>query len=232
MVRPIDIARKLNITTSALRHYETWGIVPPSERKENGYRVYTEEHAAYFECIRALNTGFGMGFVKEIMPLVQEKKFTEVLWLVNEKQAELHKEKEKTEKVIEVLELENPEKVHLKRQKNSYTIGEVAAALEVPTTALRHWENEGLIEPKRNQENGYRSYSKQDISKLLIIQTLRKAYFSIEIIREMVKEFDNNNITKAKKVAKDSLIYMDYLVEEQLKGQYYLYHLFKQVTET
>ncbi|SFL58321.1 DNA-binding transcriptional regulator, MerR family [Gracilibacillus orientalis] len=231
-MRPIDIARKLNITTSTLRHYETWGIVPQTERKENGFRIYTEEHVAYFECIRAMNTGFGMGFVKEIMPLIHEKKFTEVLWLVNEKQAELRKEKEKTEKVIEVLKLEDPEKVPLKKQKNSYTIGEVAVALDLPTTVLRHWEKEGLIEPKRDEENGYRSYSKKDISKLLIIRTLRKAYFSIQIIREMIKEFDNNNITKAKKVAKDSIIYMDYLVEEQLKGLYYLYKLFKQLNKT
>ncbi|MGP4039754.1 MerR family transcriptional regulator [Gracilibacillus sp. D59] len=229
MVRPIDIARKLNISTSALRHYESWGIVPRSIRKENGYRVYTEEHVAYFVCIRALNTGFGMGFVNKIMPLVQKRKFTEVLWLVNEKQADLHKEKEKTEKVIEVLEIEVAEKIPVRKQKEFYTIGEVAEALDVPTTALRYWEKEELIEPNRDKVNGYRRYTKSDISKLLIIRTLRKAFFSIEIIREMIKEFDNNNITKAKKVAKDSLIYMDYLVEEQLKGQYYLYKLFEQV---
>jgi len=60
-VRPIDIARKLNISTSALRHYEDWGIIPPVERGANGYRVYTEVHVAYFECIRAMNAGFGMG---------------------------------------------------------------------------------------------------------------------------------------------------------------------------
>ena len=31
---------------------------------KNGYRIYTSEHEVYFECIRALNAGFGMDLVK------------------------------------------------------------------------------------------------------------------------------------------------------------------------
>lgn len=46
-LRPIDIARKLNISTSTLRHYESWGMLPPVQRSASGYRIYTEEHAAY-----------------------------------------------------------------------------------------------------------------------------------------------------------------------------------------
>lgn len=52
-LRPIDIAKKLDVGTSAMRHYEEWGIVPPAKRKPSGYRVYTEVHEAYFLCIRA-----------------------------------------------------------------------------------------------------------------------------------------------------------------------------------
>lgn len=51
IIRPIDIARRLNISTNALRHYEDWGIIPPVERGTNGYRIYTAEHVAYFECM-------------------------------------------------------------------------------------------------------------------------------------------------------------------------------------
>ncbi len=31
-LRPIDIAKKLDVGTSAMRHYEEWGIVPPAKR--------------------------------------------------------------------------------------------------------------------------------------------------------------------------------------------------------
>ncbi|MFS0838372.1 MerR family DNA-binding transcriptional regulator [Paenibacillus sp. 1P03SA] len=40
--RPVDIARKLNVSTSALRNYEAAGLVPPAERTAAGHRTYTE----------------------------------------------------------------------------------------------------------------------------------------------------------------------------------------------
>lgn len=64
------IATKSNISTSALKHYEAWGLIPTVERASNGYRIYTQEHESYFQCIRALKSGFGMDLVKEVMPRI------------------------------------------------------------------------------------------------------------------------------------------------------------------
>lgn len=58
-LKPKDIAKELQISTSALRHYESWGVVPSPERSENGYRLYTQTHLAYFRCLRAM-FGFGL----------------------------------------------------------------------------------------------------------------------------------------------------------------------------
>ncbi len=74
MIRPIDIANKLGVSTSALRHYESWGIVPPVERAANGYRMYTEEHVAYFECIRSMAPGFGIQLTSRVTLLLQQRK--------------------------------------------------------------------------------------------------------------------------------------------------------------
>lgn len=229
MVKPIEIARKLGISTSALRHYESWGIVPPVERAANGYRLYTEEHVAYFECIRAMNEGFGMDLVREIMPLIQEKKLTESLWIVNEAQAKMHQEKLKSEQALQALELEDLEGFPAHHKKVWYSIREVAREIDVPTSTLRHWEKEGLIEPERDKDNGYRKYSRADIQRLLIIRTIRSAVYSLVIVRDVVDEIDQNNIAQAKKIAKDSLSYMDYLIKIQLRGEYYLYKLFNVV---
>ncbi|MBA2876226.1 MerR family transcriptional regulator [Thermaerobacillus caldiproteolyticus] len=230
MIRPIDIARKLNISTSALRHYESWGIVPPPERKPNGYRIYTEVHVAYFECIRAMYPGFGMDLIRKIMPLVQQNKITEALWLVNEVQANLYRERRRAEQALKALEMDDPNRLFLTRKKKDwFTIGEVAKEIDVPSTTLRHWEKEGLIMPERDKENGYRKYSPADVRKLLIIRTLRSAVYSLDTIREIINEFDSNNIAHARKIAKDSLSYMDYLIMEQLRGAYYLYKLCNKV---
>jgi len=230
MMRPIEIARKLNISTSALRHYESWGIVPAAERAPNGYRMYTEAHLAYFECIRAMNTGFGMGLIREIMPLIQAGEITEALWLVNDVQVDLHEEKRRVEQVLNALEREELEKFPANRKKEWYMIGEAAKEIDVASSAIRHWEKEGLITPVRDQESGYRKYSAADVRKLFVIRTLRQAVYSLDIVREVLEEVDQNNMTHAIKIARDSLIHMDHLIKEQLRGMYYLYRLCDEVS--
>src|SRR5690606_5077014 len=66
---------------------------PPVPRAANGYRVYTEEHVAYFECIRAMIPGFGIPITREVVRKLQKQEVDEALWLVNEQQALLHREK-------------------------------------------------------------------------------------------------------------------------------------------
>ncbi|WP_188455920.1 MerR family transcriptional regulator [Virgibacillus oceani] len=225
MIKPIDIARKLNISTSALRHYESWGIVPKAERAANGYRIYTEVHAAYFECIRSMSTGFGMEVVRKVMPLIHENKVADALWIVNNVQVNLFKEKQKAEQAMKVLSHEELEKFDARNDKKWYTIKEAAEEIGVTNSTLRHWEKERLIVPKRDQGNGYRMYSQSDLRKLLIIRTLRTAVYSLDIVRNVLKEVDHNSISHAIKIVRDSLFHMDNLIKEQLRGQYYLYKL-------
>ncbi|KHF40638.1 transcriptional regulator [Halalkalibacter okhensis] len=225
-MKPIDIANELGVSTSALRHYEAWGLVPKVERKENGYRIYTNEHVAYFKCIRAMNSGFGMSLVREIMPFIQSKQITEALWKVSEVQAKLFKDKKKAEQALKVLEQESVEVLNqLTRKKQFYSIGEAAEATGVPNSTLRHWEKEGLIEPKRDAENGYRLYTKNDLRKLLVIQTLQTAVYSLDIVREVLNEMDTHDLQAAIKITRESLMHLDYLVKEQLRGMSALFHL-------
>jgi len=231
MVKPIDISRKLNISTSALRHYESWGIVPKAERRENGYRMYTDEHVAYFECIRAMQAGFGMEVVRTIMPLIMQKNEREALWIVNGVQVSLHNEKQQAELALQALEKEEQKELSTRYHKKWYTIGETAKTIDVPSSTLRHWEKEGLITPERSFESGYRMYSPSDLRKLLIIRTLQSSVYSLETVREAMEEVDQHNSKNAIKVLKDSLIHMDNLIKERLRGFYYLYQLLEKVKE-
>ncbi|SDY99102.1 DNA-binding transcriptional regulator, MerR family [Evansella caseinilytica] len=232
MIKPIDIARKLKISTSALRHYEAWGIIPKVERGQNGYRLYTEEHVAYFECIRAMYPGFGMNVVRKTMPLIQKGKLTEALWIVNEVQVKLHEDKQKAERALHVLEQEQLEPLPGGQQKSWYTIGEAASVIGVPNSTLRHWEKENLIVPQRDLESGYRKYGRQDLRKLLVIRTLQTAVYSLDIVREVLDEMDQHNIAHAIKITRDSLVYMDHLIMEQLRGMSYLYKLCSVASKT
>ncbi len=229
-MKGIEIARKLNISTSALRHYEAWGLIPEVERAENGYRKYTKVHEVYFRCIRALIAGCGMDFVREVMPLVKEGKKLDVLWKMNRAQVELHLEKETVQKTVDILDLKELSNIPKYRNKNSFTIGEVAEEANVSTSAIRHWEREGLVQPERHQESGFRIYNSSDIRKVLIIRTVQRVAYSLDIVREILQELDKHNITQAKEMALQSLHYLDYRLKEQVRGIAYLHELFEMVS--
>lgn len=62
-------------------------------------------------------------------------------------------------------------------------INEVEARVGITKKNIRFYEKEGLLQPKRNIENGYRDYSEEDVDVLLKIKFLRKLSLPIEEIR-------------------------------------------------
>ncbi|WP_226528567.1 MerR family transcriptional regulator [Metabacillus niabensis] len=230
-LKPIDIARKLDVGTSALRHYEEWGIVPKAVRKPNGYRVYTEEHEAYFLCIRAMYHGFGMATVRKIMPMIQQNNFMEALWEVNAIQADLFLRKQQATKALDILKPKNMQRFLDKRNKEWYSIGEVEKEIEVPASTLRHWEKEELIKPIRDPESGYRMYNHEDIHRLLIIKTVQSSVYLLDSVREILEKINQHSLSEARKFTMDSLAYMDYQIEQQLRGAHYLYKLIELLKE-
>jgi DNA-binding transcriptional MerR regulator len=229
-MKGIEIAKKLNISTSALRHYESWGLIPEVERSANGYRIYTKGHEAYFQCIRAMYAGFGMDLIRKVMPLIINGKKLDALWLINKAQVDLHTEKETVQKTVEMLDLKELTDIPKYRDKHSFTIGEVAKETKVSASAIRHWEKEGLIKPDRQKESGFRIYSPADIRKVLIIRTVQRVAYSLDIVREVLSELDKNNVAQAKEIALKSLQYIDNALVEQVRGIAYLHNLFDVVT--
>ncbi|HZG57190.1 MerR family transcriptional regulator [Paenibacillus sp.] len=226
--RPIDIARKLCISTSALRHYEAWGIVPAIERSSNGYRVYTDEHVAYFECIRAMGPGFGMKLTSEVLRKIQQKDVNSALWLVNEAQVSLHREKFIAEKTIQLLESKELDNLDKGKERKEMTIGEVSAETEIPSSAIRYWEKTGLIKLTRD-ENGYRTFTNSHVRQILLIRTLRTANYPLETVLHILKELDQNNVEQARKIARNSLENLHMKNHDQLRGMHYLYNLCRKV---
>ncbi|WP_010096115.1 MerR family transcriptional regulator [Ornithinibacillus scapharcae] len=218
-MKGIEIARLCRVSTSTLKHYEEWGLVPEVPRAKNGYREYSPIHAAYFQCIVKMNIGFGMQFVREMMPLIQEGKIMPVLWKINQAQTELQKERHQAEQVIEMLDVEEVEWFERSRKKKEfYSIGEVAEIAGVATSAIRHWENEELITPVRHQESGYRMYSPADVRRILIIRTVSRAAWSLDVVREVLSETEHQHIKRAKELAIQSLGYIDQKLVARMKA--------------
>ncbi|WP_235401645.1 MerR family transcriptional regulator [Rubrobacter aplysinae] len=72
------------------------------------------------------------------------------------------------------------------------SIGETARYIGVSTQALRGWENEGLIKPRRSQ-GGTRYYSRQDLERLRGIQQLREIHgLNFAAIRRELGSVEDN----------------------------------------
>ncbi|WP_372632489.1 TioE family transcriptional regulator [Cohnella sp.] len=223
--KPIEIARQLHISTSALRHYESWGVVPAPERAPNGYRLYTDVHLAYFRCLRAMFPGFGVKTTCDVLVMIQGGRTDEAFWTVNKEQALLQQEKQAADKTLELLHpLESAPAIHPKAKK-SMTIGEVARQAGVATSAIRHWEKEGLLTPDRDPDNGYRVFTPQHLRKILLIRTLRSTIYFLKSMKEIVHALDHHSLEHAKKVTEEALRSIDDRNRSQLQGIHRLIEL-------
>ncbi|MBN2219470.1 MAG: MerR family transcriptional regulator [Kosmotogaceae bacterium] len=63
---------------------------------------------------------------------------------------------------------------------------EVAELSGLSVRALHHYDEIGLLSPKRNAENGYREYSEEDLDKLQQILFFRQCGFSLERIKKLL----------------------------------------------
>lgn len=64
-------------------------------------------------------------------------------------------------------------------------INEVEALVGITKKNIRFYEAEGLLNPRRNSENGYRDYGELEVETLRRIKLLRKLGFPLEEIRQM-----------------------------------------------
>jgi len=70
---------------------------------------------------------------------------------------------------------------------DAMTIGELAQALGVRASALRHWEREGLVHPARRSASA-RSYGSVAITEARIVAALRSGGYGIPAIARILDE--------------------------------------------
>ena len=70
-------------------------------------------------------------------------------------------------------------------------INQVEELVGITKKNIRFYEEQGLLNPDRNPENGYRDYSLKDVDCLLKIKLLRK----IDVPIEEIKRLENGGVT-------------------------------------
>ena len=196
-----DVAKIIGIHSNTVRLYEEWGLLPPIERKANGYRIFTDFH---IEQLRLARLAFQIevlqnGLRKKIILMVKTaatKDFDTALSLTAEYKVQLRQERGNAEEAINITNQllcgVTEDNTKFLRRK------EVSDYLGISTDTLRNWEMNGLLTVKRKQ-NGYRVYTDEDIKWLKIIRSLRCAGYSLEAILRMLQQISKNPDTDIRK---------------------------------
>lgn len=186
-----EIAKIMGIHPNTVMLYEKWGYIAHVERKENGYRIFTETHLEQMKLIRmALSSELIKCYMKfEVQNIIRsaaQGNLDKALELSREHLTHIHNEKRNelkvTETIREILKSDSPE------EKNISLNRKVAAKLlGVSINAIVYWERDGLLEVPRSK-NGYRAYGEHEIKLLRVIKALRQENYSTQCIGRMLKK--------------------------------------------
>ncbi|WP_339302307.1 MerR family DNA-binding transcriptional regulator [Paenibacillus sp. FSL H7-0737] len=190
------IAKKLNVSTTTLRRYEDQGLVPEVPRTPSNRRCYTDIHVQAFITIRALLQGYEIPVVYDVMRKIKARQIEDALWSINQEQHNTQTEKHRLEDVLRMFRNADLSRYNDLEVTNAMTIGEVAQMAGVKPSAIRHWEQEGLITSNRNKDNGYRVYTITELRKIILISSLRKTVYYIENMKQLLNEIETQNYKK------------------------------------
>lgn len=193
---PTLIAKQLNVSTTTLRRYEDQGLIPDVPRTVSNRRCYTSIHVQAFITIRALLQGYEIPVVYDVMRKIKGQQMESALWAINQEQHNTQVEKERLEEVLRMFRDVDLSKYKDLTVSDSMTIGEVAQMAGVNPSAIRHWEQEGLISSNRNKDNGYRVFTLTELRKIILISSLRKTVYYIENMKQLLNEIETHNYKK------------------------------------
>ncbi|MEU5011655.1 MerR family transcriptional regulator [Streptomyces sp. NPDC021749] len=188
-MRPADVARRAGYSVQQVRNLERDGVLPSATRTATGYRIYQEIHLRSALAYRALAAGVGPTEAKKIVRAVHRFPASQTaLALLDAAHARLHAERTELSQAKEAAQAISGEPIDDVRASDSMTISELATALGVRPSTLRHWDAEGLVVPERDPVRGTRRYAPAQVRDARIVHQLRKAGYRIAPLRTLMPE--------------------------------------------
>lgn len=69
-------------------------------------------------------------------------------------------------------------------------IGEVAEQTSLSFRTLRHYEDVGLVTPSGRTEGGFRLYTEQDVTRLMIVRRMKPLGYTLDEMRAALEVVD------------------------------------------
>lgn len=232
--RPSEIAGRLGISATTLRKYEELGLTPPVARTQAGYRLYTDEHIAYFVCVREMLPGFSLTEIAAMLREVMDKRIASALWLANEAQADLRREREIAGKIVRTLAKRN-RVAGAGGGLPKLTVNALCRETGVPATTIRYWDKIGLLSAHRSEGNNYRLFTDNDVRQILALCALQLSVYAkrrkpaVEWLRAELQSFDFDDLDRIALMTQQIERHLDRANRAQIAGISALYRLCVQV---
>ncbi|MGW6239009.1 MerR family transcriptional regulator [Streptomyces sp. NPDC055094] len=187
-LRTVDVARESGYSVQQVRDLERLGVLPPAARSSNGYRSYTPLHVHALRAYRGLAGAVGPVEARQLLAELRTKTIAEAAAGISAVHVRLARERDETLRAQEALRAIQAEAdtSAFERETDAMTITELAGALHVRPSALRFWEQEGLVIPERVTSLRARRYGLSAIGAARIVAALRGAGYGIPAVREIM----------------------------------------------
>ncbi|HRF49454.1 MAG TPA: MerR family transcriptional regulator [Anaerolineales bacterium] len=191
-IRTSDLARAAGISVQQVRNYEAQGLLPRVARRPSGYRHYTPQHLAAVRVTRLLMRAYGGGRALRLLRAVHQGRLAEGLAVIDEQHAELDRLRQRLEHTLAALRslaAVMPED-DVWRRPTRLRVGAAARLVNERVSALRFWEQLGLLQPDREPGSRYRVYDAHQLRRLRVLVLLRRAGHDFASVRAVLDELE------------------------------------------
>lgn len=189
------VARMVGYSTQQVRDLERLGVLPVAERATNGYRRYRESHLLALRAYRALAAAIGPVPARQMMPTLVDDSVDTAAERIDDLHALLARSRDRIREARRGLDAVLADVTDVFDDHDSLTISELADALGVRPSALRHWEHEGLVTPDRIIETRGRRYTARAIAEARIVAALRSGGYRIPPIARVLEQLREHRLT-------------------------------------
>lgn len=187
-MRTADVARRVGCSVQHVRDLERDGVLPPAARTASGYRTYREVHLQSALAYRALAAGVGPVEAKKIVRAFHQCPTAHALALLDAAHARLDTERADLRQAKEAARTISDEPIDDVRASDAMSISELADALGVRPSTLRHWDAQALVIPDREPVRGTRRYTPAQVRDARIVHQLRQAGYRITPLQALMPQ--------------------------------------------
>lgn len=187
-MRTADVARRVGCSVQHVRDLERDGVLPPAARTASGYRTYREVHLQSALAYRALAAGVGPVEAKKIVRAFHLCPTAQALALLDAAHARLDTERADLRQAKEAARTIAGEPIDDVRASDAMSISELADALGVRPSTLRHWDAQALVTPDRDPVRGTRRYTPAQVRDARIVHQLRRAGYRVTPLQALMPQ--------------------------------------------